>query len=399
MAEKSKVVKISKWFGLAGVVVSLLTPVLMHRDIFPHRYKEIEIEENYNIVDKNNLIQKIIGLDESLGVYSQEDVKKARALADKWIQHASSLYSPPDVLNPSTMREYLRQINDDLRSHFYYDNDSAIASLNNHFADCDLYSYLLIDVAKKHGIELKMIFSPSHAFLVWENPNGIDLLWESTASKPVNLGNDSFYKLSNSPSDYRPLEEPDIFDQIILDYVGDRQDDFAEQDLKRLALERAELALSPFSKFRWLVLAKELGLDNSITFSDKYEPLLKQVYQNHPSFLFPSQYLAKYYYNKGDHALAATYINNTLSFPKVSPSDLMLFIAISDKMFLDKFGVLIMASALYLFETLSGEVPALKDLLIWFLYSVFVTAMFACIPHIVAKKTTPPDSEPQKVQA
>ncbi|OWO66275.1 hypothetical protein B2J68_19970, partial [Vibrio cholerae] len=74
-------VKISKWFGLAGVVVSLLTPVLMHRDIFPHRYKEIEIEENYNIVDKNNLIQKIIGLDESLGVYSQEDVKKARALA------------------------------------------------------------------------------------------------------------------------------------------------------------------------------------------------------------------------------------------------------------------------------------------------------------------------------
>ncbi|WP_217896944.1 hypothetical protein, partial [Vibrio cholerae] len=60
------------------------------------------------------------------------------------------------------------------------------------------------------------------------------------------------------------------------------------------------------------VLAKELGLNNSITISDKYEPLLKQVYQNHPSFLFPSQYLAKYYYDKGDHVLAATYINNTL---------------------------------------------------------------------------------------
>lgn len=399
MAEKSKVAKISKWCVLAGVVVSLLIPVITYRDILPPRYKKIEIEENYNLVDKNNLIQRIIGLDESLGVYSQEDVKKARALADKWIQHAASLYSPPDVLNVSTMREYLRQLNDDLRSYFYYDNDSAITSLNNHFADCDLYSYLLIDVAKKHGIELKMIFSPSHAFLVWENPRGIDLLWESTSSKPVNLGNDSFYKLSNNSSDYRPLEESEIFDQIILDYVGDRHDDFSEQDLKRLALERAELTDSPFSKFRWLVFAKEVGLDKEITIADKYEPLIKQVYQDHPSFLFPAQYLAKYYYDKGDHALAATYINNTLSFPKLSPSDLVLFIAMSDKMFLDKFGAMIMASALYLFETLSGKVPTLKELLIWFLLSVFITVMFGCFPYIAAKKPTPPNSEPQKVQA
>lgn len=399
MAEKSKVAKMSKWWVLAGVVVSLLTPVLMYRDILPPRYKEIEIEENYNVVDKNNLIQRIIGLDESLGVYSLEDVKKARALADKWIQHAASLYSPPDVLNASTMREYLRQLNDDLRSHFYYDNDSAIASLSNHFADCDLYSYLLIDVAKKHGIELKMIFSPSHAFLVWENPNGIDLLWESTSSKPVDLGNYSFYKLSKRPSDYRTLEESDIFDQIILDYVGYRYDDFSEKDLKRIALERAELTVSPFSKFRWLVFAKELGLDKEITITDKYEPLIKQIYQEHPSSLFPSQYLAKYYYDKGDNAIAATYINNTLSFPKLSASDLVLFITMSDKIILHKFGAMVIASTLYIFETLSGKVPTLKELLIWLLFSVFITVMFGCFPYIAAKKPTSLDPESQKVQA
>ncbi|EOX3447478.1 hypothetical protein ACPFUP_001942 [Vibrio cholerae] len=385
MTKNSKVSR-----ALAGLLLTLLGPVLAYRDFIPPSFEKIEIEENYDVVDKSNLIQRVIGFDESLGVYSEKDILKARALADKWIQHAASFYSPPDALNVSTMREYLKQLNDDLRSYFYYGSDSAIISLSNQFADCDLYSYLLIDVAKKHNIELKLVFSPSHAFLLWENAQGIDLLWESTASKPVNLGNDSFYKISNSSSDYRPVEESEIFDRIILDFIGHRHDDFSEREIKSFAIERAELTASPILKLRWLMLANEINLDKGISIADKYEPLIKQVYQEHPSFILLPQLLAKYYYDKGEYSIAATYINNTLSFPNVSAFDLKQYITMSDQMFLDKLGTIMIASIFYLFEVLSGEVLPLKTLLNWLLFSIFVTVIFAYFPHITSNKTKLP---------
>lgn len=380
--------KKTKWvlfFGVCGALLAAAIPLVDNKSVFvPEPKHLLEYENNYEIVSKNNTIQRMISMDGDVGVYDENKIDKARQFADKWIQHAAITYQAPKEKNFTTMRHYLRELNLDLFDYFYYDNDSMINSLSNQFADCDVYSYLLIDAARMQGVELSLVLAPGHAFVTWDNPNGIDLHWESTKATPADLG--TFYRNSLSDFEYRSVSETEITDVILPESYSYNKDKFTPEQKSEIGIKHYESSSAVISKINWLVIAGQLSIDDNFRIGDEYETLLKRYYYEEPRHVFAKQLLAKYLRDNGNLDEANKIINETLTFEKLDYKDLAHYLNNSDVSALK--GTLLWGRAVLtlIYEKLAGTTPATKDLLAWLFTIMFTSLLFSIVTFAVITK-------------
>lgn len=102
-------------------------------------------------------------------------------------------------------RRFLVCSNKQLGDRFYYGvSDLTSDAWSHHYSDCDLNVYLLYDAARQNGIELSIVYFPSHALIAFrERPSGPWIYWETTLN-----GNHGGIAEKNDP---RYIKTPDKF--------------------------------------------------------------------------------------------------------------------------------------------------------------------------------------------
>lgn len=137
------------------------------------------------------LSHRLIQYDEQQGFVTSDIASLARGNTLAFIKKVE------EQCDRKTATGFITCANNILGHLFYYKPSNTVADAwANRYSDCDLNSYLLMDVMYRAGFKPSIVYSPGHAFISFIDENGNIYFQETTENN--NMGNkadmtDSFY--------------------------------------------------------------------------------------------------------------------------------------------------------------------------------------------------------------
>ncbi|MBS2525934.1 hypothetical protein KFY69_28255, partial [Salmonella enterica subsp. enterica serovar Typhimurium] len=127
--------------------------------------------------DPTLLSHRMISFDKENNIITSETAALAYGNTLKYLHSVRAKCNP----NVKTTN-FLECANNILGDNFYY-HQSPMVSLAwaNHYSDCDLNVYLLMDALKQAGKNSSIVYAPGHAFLAFtDGSNNSVQFWETT---------------------------------------------------------------------------------------------------------------------------------------------------------------------------------------------------------------------------
>lgn len=150
------------------------------------------------------LSHRLIEFDRLSGVASAERASLAFGNTQAWLSEVKR-----QCHTALSNQDYLTCSNQLLGRHFYYSPAQAVSDgWANHYSDCDLNVYLLMDAMHMAGREAEIVYAPHHAFISYRDEITHEpLYWETTShhntGEPADL-RDDFYPKTPSHIYYTP---------------------------------------------------------------------------------------------------------------------------------------------------------------------------------------------------
>jgi hypothetical protein len=149
---------------------------------------------------------RLIEFDRLSGIASAERASLAFGNAQAWLSEVKRQCN-----TTLSNQDYLTCANQLLGLHFYYSPVQAVSEgWANHYSDCDLNVYLLMDAMHMAGREAEIVYAPHHAFIAYKDEITHEpLYWETTTNHntgaPADLREDFYQK---TPSHFYYTPEP-----------------------------------------------------------------------------------------------------------------------------------------------------------------------------------------------
>lgn len=140
-----------------------------------------KIDNNSSVFDSSLLTHQMILYDLEHGITSTEIANKALSNINYYLAEVGNDCKFGEKQTTSDITDYISCANKKLGKYFYYQPSQETS--NNYAkqrSDCDLNTYLLIDVASLVGIDAYIIYSPRHAFWAAKSRNKDIIFWETT---------------------------------------------------------------------------------------------------------------------------------------------------------------------------------------------------------------------------
>ena len=172
-----------------------------------NKIEKINQEKTSNENYKDTLTFTMINYDENHKISDSITSEKAR-------NNVSFLFNKvKETCSSLNNTDYLWCAHKLSRKYFYY--SSSKETSNNYAkqqADCDLYSYIMYDIAEMKGIDAYVVYSPGHAFFSWRGKDGFMHYMETTShSDKVADFKNSLYKKTLEKTYYHPIKKSEIF--------------------------------------------------------------------------------------------------------------------------------------------------------------------------------------------
>jgi len=141
---------------------------------------------------ESTLTYRMVRFDVENGIADIQAANKARVNIGAYFQWVDE-----QCLQYQQVRDFLLCANQVVGEHFDYEVSEDVSnSYARQRSDCDLNAFLIVDVARMHGFDPYMMYSPGHAFITWTGRDGEVYYLETT--KNDNRGkladiNDAFY--------------------------------------------------------------------------------------------------------------------------------------------------------------------------------------------------------------
>ncbi|HEC8710271.1 TPA: hypothetical protein R4C66_002075 [Salmonella enterica subsp. enterica serovar Poona] len=200
---------------------------------------------------------------------------------------------------------FLECANNILGDNFYY-HQSPMVSLAwaNHYSDCDLNVYLLMDALKQAGKNSSIVYAPGHAFLAFtDGSNNSFQFWETTHrhnhGEVSDMKNPELYKSTPNTFYYTPMTQDfaeHLYPALVLDYIDDKIRGFLLEKLRR------ELPDNPLLTDYWYAYAVE-----KLTIDDIKN--LSELLKSDPTSIDKKLTLSRYWLTHDNPEKARMYLN------------------------------------------------------------------------------------------
>ncbi|AYY47170.1 hypothetical protein M3B74_20240 [Citrobacter freundii] len=245
--------------------------------------------------DPGLLSHRLISYDENMGFVTDKMATLARG---------NTLYffkAVEDRCDKSTADDFISCANNILGQQFYYKSSSSVADAwANRYSDCDLNSYLLMDVMNRAGFQVRIVYSPGHAFISYTDEYGNIHFQETTGNE--NTGTDAdlngaFYRKALPGFFYQPQNVAFAEKLYPILTVG-----------KLPEKEGRQLASDMFSAWPENPLVQDIYFHFRQPLLDEDATSLKSLLVTDISSSSKRLMLTRYYTQKGDPDLAGRYI-------------------------------------------------------------------------------------------
>ena len=177
--------KIIIYFSIALILIlTLFFLSLFPSNYYIYLFSRINISKiDNNSIDANLsfLTHKMIQYDLDTKITSKEIANKAFSNTNYFFNQVVKDCKFEQEQTISDITNYISCANKKLGEYFYYQPSKEVSNnYANQRSDCDLNTYLLLDVARLVGIDAYIIYSPHHAFLAVKSKNHKVILWETT---------------------------------------------------------------------------------------------------------------------------------------------------------------------------------------------------------------------------
>ncbi|WP_414057598.1 hypothetical protein [Pantoea dispersa] len=194
---------------MAALVVATPLPLFYHwleNDYANRKYEQPVLSRPIlaGHYEPELLSHRLIEFDRLSGVASAERASLAFGNTRAWLSEVKR-----QCHTALSNQDYLTCANQLLGRHFYYSPVQAVSEgWANHYSDCDLNVYLLMDAMHIAGREAEIVYAPHHAFISYRDEITHEpLYWETTTHHntgvPADL-RDDFYQKTPSHFYYTP---------------------------------------------------------------------------------------------------------------------------------------------------------------------------------------------------
>ncbi|MBN7124691.1 hypothetical protein BSU01_23765 [Erwinia billingiae] len=152
------------------------------------------------------LSHRLVEFDRLSGIASEERASLAFGNTQAWFSDVRK-----QCIKSLSNQDYLACANQLLGRHFFYSPAQAVSDgWADHYSDCDLNAYLLMDAMHMAGREADILYAPHHAFISYRDEITREwLYWETTGKH--NTGNIADLRLDlyrKTPSHFYYTPEP-----------------------------------------------------------------------------------------------------------------------------------------------------------------------------------------------
>lgn len=220
----TKLIIVSTAIAVTSFVGSALYLMMEKKSVSPI------VAGDFTVLNASQIAARLIDSEVEAGV--DTDAVGAKQVLAGVLRDAESI-RPSQPLTTSSITQYFREIGRLLGKHFYYQRSTTLTEgLNRQVLDCDLRAFLYQTIAKQAGVDVSIIYSPSHAFIGWRSTdNQMSVYWETTSEEGNGVDlTSSLYSPSEDPGDYRLLSETeseDIYRSWIIGEAFDQTHDLA----------------------------------------------------------------------------------------------------------------------------------------------------------------------------
>ncbi|EMJ5851758.1 hypothetical protein [Klebsiella aerogenes] len=168
---------------LSAIVISLALPsIFIYRQWHESHSLFNQASHQKNITGKENpdlMSHRMITVDVQYGVTSPVTAAFAYGITQAYFDTVKTNCM---VYENKSIQSYLTCANKILGQYFYYKpSDIVSEGWSQHYSDCDLNVYLLLDTLHRIGKTARIVYAPGHAFLSFDDEETrFPVFWEST---------------------------------------------------------------------------------------------------------------------------------------------------------------------------------------------------------------------------
>lgn len=225
--------------------------------------------------DPELLTHRLINFDRRAGIASEKNANLAYGNTLNWLSDVGK-YCDKALSN----KDYLACANHLLGSHFYYSPVQAVSDgWAEHYSDCDLNAYLLIDAMHAAGREAEIVYAPHHAFISYRDEKTHEpLYWETTSQYNTGQAADlrlDLYRKTPSRFYYTPESAAyaeNIYPALVIDRIP------SEERRKALLISlRQQFPDNPVVQDAWFEQKTVITRDDALSLNSQLKTDITSV--------------------------------------------------------------------------------------------------------------------------
>ena len=258
--------------------IALILSLIFFLSLFPSSYYRYLFNRiNISKIDNNSIDANLSFLTHKMIQYDLDNKITSKEIANKAFSNTNYFFNQvvkdckfEQEQTISDITNYISCANKKLGEYFYYQPSREVSNnYANQRSDCDLNTYLLLDVARLVGIDAYIIYSPHHAFLAVKSKNHKVILWETTDN------NNKGEKIDFTNKDFSNLDT----NELNVDFASS----FYKEN-NRIPYYRYYNGVDPFNLYK--ILVSDVPKINSSDLLDNskvdYSNLIEDSYLKNP---------------------------------------------------------------------------------------------------------------------